>query len=103
MGIFSKPEVIFLKDSSDSNDYLAKLEELKSKAIGDVEKEIQKEIVIVEAGIFGKENIMFELKNSNMDMVVLRDIYIETEDDRVGKQFYGCSNYPKCRYILNIE
>lgn len=21
----------------------------------------------------------------------------------VGKQFYGCSNYPKCKYILNID
>ena len=20
-----------------------------------------------------------------------------------GKQFYGCSNYPSCRYIRNIE
>lgn len=82
MGIFSKPEVIFLKTSSDSKNYLEKLEELKTKATGDVEKEIQKEIAITKAGIFGEENIMFELKNSNMDMAVLRDIYIETEDGR---------------------
>ena len=23
--------------------------------------------------------------------------------DRAGKQFYGCSNYPKCRAIFNID
>ena len=23
--------------------------------------------------------------------------------DNVGKQFYGCSNYPKCKYTRNIE
>lgn len=22
---------------------------------------------------------------------------------RAGKQFYGCSNYPKCRYLQNID
>ncbi|MFQ8583133.1 MAG: topoisomerase DNA-binding C4 zinc finger domain-containing protein [Holdemania massiliensis] len=23
--------------------------------------------------------------------------------DKAGNQFYGCSNYPKCRFIKNIE
>lgn len=23
--------------------------------------------------------------------------------DRIGKKFYGCSNFPKCRYVQNIE
>ena len=23
--------------------------------------------------------------------------------DRAGEQFYGCSRYPKCRSIINIE
>ena len=26
-----------------------------------------------------------------------------TKGDRAGKQFYGCSSFPKCRYIENIE
>ncbi len=28
---------------------------------------------------------------------------IATRGTRTGKQFYGCSNYPKCKYIKNIE
>lgn len=26
-----------------------------------------------------------------------------TKGSRAGKQFWGCSNYPKCRYVQNIE
>ncbi len=33
---------------------------------------------MVKAGIIGEDNILFELKNSGMDMVVLHDLYIES-------------------------
>ncbi len=82
MGLFSKPEVIILKESSDAKVYLEKLEGILPKAKGDLKDRIQKEIAITKAGIVGEENILFELKNSGMDMVVLHDIYIETKDGR---------------------
>ncbi len=41
MGLFSKPEVVFLKESSDATDYLHKLEELLPEASGEVKKQIQ--------------------------------------------------------------
>ena len=25
-----------------------------------------------------------------------------TKGDNAGKQFYGCTNYPKCKYIQNL-
>lgn len=80
MGIFSKPEVIILKESSDAKIYLDKLEELLPNTDSELHKKIQKEIAITKAGIAGEENVLFELKNSNMDMVILQDIYLETED-----------------------
>ena len=80
MGLFSKAEVIILKETSDADIYLKKLEELLPRAQKGIKEKIQKEIAITKAGIIGEENILFELKNSNMDMVVLRDIYIETKD-----------------------
>ncbi len=82
MGLFSKPEVVFLKESSDATDYLHKLEELLPEANGEVKKQIQKEIAITKAGIAGEDNIAFELRNSGMDMFVLRDIFLRTEDGR---------------------
>lgn len=82
MGLFSKPEIVILKESSDAKIYLKKLEDILPKAKGDLKDRIQKEIAITKAGIVGEENILFELKNSGMDMVVLHDIYIETQDGR---------------------
>lgn len=81
-GIFSKPEVTILKEGSDTKVYLEKLENLLTMAEGEIKTKIQKEIAIVKAGITGEENILFELKNSDMDLVVLQDIYIETQDGR---------------------
>lgn len=82
MELFKKPEVTILKESNCNRVYLEKLEGLLIKAHGDVKDKIQKERAIAKAGILGEDNILFELKNSNMDMVVLHDIYIETEDGR---------------------
>lgn len=70
MGIFSKPEVIILKESNDAKEHLDKLESLLPKANKDVKDKIQKEIAVTKAGIAGEDNIMFELKHSNMDMVL---------------------------------
>ena len=76
MGIFSKPEVIILKESNSAKEYLELLEELLPKASEEIKSKIEKEIIIIKAGIAGENNILFELKNSNMDMYVLQDIYI---------------------------
>ena len=84
MGIFSKPEVIILKESNAAKDHLDKLESLLPKANKDVKDAIQKEIAVTKAGIVGEDNIMFELKHSNMDMVVLHDINLETKSGLIS-------------------
>lgn len=84
MSIFEKPEVIILKETSDSKLYLGKLQELR-KTISDDTKiadKIDREIAITEAGIYGENSILFELKNSGMNLVVIHDLFIKTEDDR---------------------
>lgn len=84
MGLFSKPEVVVLKESSDARDYLSKLEDLQKKVApkSKLAKLIEKEVALTKAGIVGEDAIMYELKNSGMDLVVLHDIYIETSDGR---------------------
>ena len=79
MGWFSKPEVVILKETSDAEEYLLQLENRAKEAKGETAKRIAKEITNVKAGISGEKNILFELKNSGMDMVVLHDIYLESE------------------------
>ena len=79
MGLLDKPEVIILKESSDAKVYLEKLEALKEKVNDKPElaQKIEKEIIVTKAGIIGEEQILFELRNSGMDLVVIHDLYIE--------------------------
>ena len=74
MGLFHKPEVVILKESCDSIDYLEKLQKLRSKISDNstITEKIDKEIAITEAGIYGENSVLFELKNSGIDLVVLR-------------------------------
>ena len=111
MGLFSKPEVVILKDSCDSKEYLAKLEELRSTVPDSsvVAEKIDKEIAVTEAGIFGEDSVLFELKNSGMNLVVIRDLYIITSDGRSAQiDFYVITPYAdviiECKNLFgNIE
>ena len=81
MGIFTKTiGPVFLKETSDMDAYIAKLQDLLPKAEGDNISLIQKQINIATAGKYGESNIAFELKNSGMDMYILHDIYLEYGD-----------------------
>ena len=102
MGIFTKPEVVILKGTSDAQAYLEKLELLQKKAEGTALEQIQKEIAITKAGIQGEENILFELKNSNMDMYVLQDIYLETGDG-LGAQIDFIVVTAKLNFIIECK
>lgn len=81
MGIFSKDiGPVFLKDASDADAYIAKLQDLLLKAKGETANRIQEQLNIANYGRQGESNIAFELKNSGMDMYILHDIYLEYGD-----------------------
>lgn len=102
MGLFRKAEVEILKESNNAREYLEKLEVLSTKVQGDLKDEIMKEIAITKAGIFGEENILFELKNSDIDMYVLQDIYIENEKGD-GAQVDFIVVTPKITFIIECK
>lgn len=80
MGLFDKiKEPVFLKESSSAKDQLTALQVLRGQSSGELLKKIEQEIKIVEAGIYGEEQIMFELKNSHMPMAVLHDLFLEAD------------------------
>lgn len=79
MGLFSKKiGPVFLKETSDTEVFIAKMEELQKKADNQTAKKIEKQINLAKYGKSGEDNIAFELKNSGMDMYILHDIYLET-------------------------
>jgi len=81
MGIFKKKiGPVFLKENSDAEAYVEKLKVLGEKAQGPLKQEIEKQIAYAQYGLIGESNIAFELKNSNMDMYILHDIYLECDD-----------------------
>lgn len=102
MGLFSTPEVVIAKESRNAKEYLRQLEELSEKAAGENAKKIAKEIAMVKAGIIGEDNILFELKNSGMDMVVLHDLYIESVSG-ASAQIDFLVLTPKINFVLECK
>lgn len=68
---------VFLKENSDALQLIEQLETLLLQASGDTKNEIEKQIKVANYGELGENNVAFELKNSGMDMYILRDIYLE--------------------------
>lgn len=80
MGLFSTPkEPVFLKEDSSALKHIECLKELYNQVNDEGKTEIENEIKLLEAGLYGENQIIFELKNSHIPMVVLHDIYLEYE------------------------
>ncbi|WP_158588975.1 nuclease-related domain-containing protein [Butyrivibrio sp. XB500-5] len=111
MGLFSKPEVVVLKDTCDSREFLYKLQKLRASVpdSSHAAEKIDKEIAVTEAGIYGEDSILFELKNSGMNLVVIRDLFIQTQNGRTAQiDFFVITPYAnviiECKNLFgNIE
>ena len=68
---------VFLKETSDATNVIEQLEALLPQASSDMREEIEKQIKVTTYGEMGENNVAFELKNSGMEMYILRDIYLE--------------------------
>lgn len=78
MNLFAKQsEPVLYKDNNTAQIKLEKLKELTKYADESQLKAIEKDIKITEAGIYGENQILFELKNSHIPMLILHDIYLE--------------------------
>ncbi len=77
MGFFDKiTDPVFMKDDSEAEKQLAALKEIQNQLLEENEI-LEREIKLVEAGIFGEKQIRFELENSHFPMYVLHDLYLE--------------------------
>lgn len=78
MELFKKQiGVVFLKQESDAQYFIDKMDELYQKAQGELKKKIKQQRDLAWYGKKGEDNVAFELKNSGIDMYVLRDVYLE--------------------------
>ncbi len=79
MGFFNSfRDTIFLKEDSTLERQINELLEIKDK-VKDKDS-IDRDIKLLEMGLYGEKEIAFELKNANIGMYVLHDITIVHED-----------------------
>lgn len=86
MVLFEKfTDTVFLKEENGLEQQLNKLKSMKDKV---VEKEkLEKDIKMLEYGIRGENEIVFELKNANIGMYVLHDVMIQCGDIKAQIDF----------------
>lgn len=79
MESISKP--VFIKEFSKENQQIEDLEKIMA-TLEDGEKKdrIGKDISYLKQGIFGEQNVFFELKNANIPLLCLHDIRLEYEE-----------------------
>lgn len=71
-------ETIFLKETSDLQDKYDALEKLNSEYPNN--EELLSELYIVKKGLYGENEIAYQLKKANIGMYVLRDIKLRYKD-----------------------
>lgn len=78
-------DTIFLKDDSSLEKQINELKELRDKIKDN--REIDKDIKLLELGLQGEKEIDYELKNANLGMYVLHDVNIVYEDYKAQIDF----------------
>lgn len=92
---------VFLKEDSDTEQFIEKMTALSAEAEGPLKQEIEKQIKIASYGLAGEQNIIYELKNSDIDMLILHDLYFEYEDMQAQIDFMIFTR--KRKYIIECK
>lgn len=104
MGIFSKKEVVFLKNSNAAEEQLQELQNIREHY--DLSKQdedrIDRDILLVKAGIEGEKRILFELENADMNLVVLHDLCLKNKAGQTAQiDFFLIT--PRFRILLECK
>lgn len=100
LDIFDKfRDVIILKEDCELERNIKYLEELKSKNPDN--KNINQQLYMAQKGLAGENEIIYQLKKSNIGMYVLHDINIEYEDLKAQIDFIVIT--PWCCYFIECK
>lgn len=77
MTLFGNSTPVVLKEGSRAQEQLVALEAMRGTLPAAAEKQLEADIRAVKAGIAGENQVLYELKNSHMDMYVLQDLFLE--------------------------
>lgn len=79
MALFATPKPVVLKEGSTAEEQLRQMEAAKGTFSPRAEARLEKDLRLVRAGIDGERRILYELKNSHMDIFILQDLFLEHE------------------------
>lgn len=79
MALFGSPKPVVLKEGSAAEEQLRQMEDAKGTLGPRAEARLEKDLRLVRAGIDGERRILYELKNSHMDMFILQDLSWSTK------------------------
>jgi len=79
MALFGSPKPVVLKEGSTAEEQLRQMEDAKGTLGPRAEARLEKDLRLVRAGIDGERRILYELKNSHMDIFILQDLFLEHE------------------------
>ena len=68
---------VVVKEGSDAECFIEKMRILSAKSSGKLKEKIDNRIVAAEAGLYGERQVVYELKNSGVDMLIAHDVNIE--------------------------
>ncbi|MEG0377280.1 MAG: NERD domain-containing protein [Eubacterium sp.] len=78
-GVKPLNSLVFLKEEGDLSCQREKLQAFLETAADSVKPLVEKDIKLLEYGIYGENQLAYELRNSHMPMVVIHDLNIEHE------------------------
>ena len=67
-------EPIIVKESNEASKQLLEMTSFRNELNAEGQELIDDEIRLIQAGIYGEDSILYELKNSHLPIVVLRDL-----------------------------
>ena len=79
MALFSKKEPVFVKKSSSAEQQIEQMKALLNHIADSSLQRLERDIKITEAGIYGENQVAFELTNSHLPICVLHDLRLEYE------------------------
>ncbi len=96
---------IFLKEGKEEENsikkQLANLQALLTECPDNIKPLIEEEIRTLNSGIYGEEQISYELKNSHIPMIVLNDLFIEYKELTAQIDYYVITRY--CNIIIECK
>lgn len=101
MALFEKLQPTVLKETSEAQTQLDKLNEILPKASPSVQEVIQQDISLCEMGIYGENKILFELKNSHMPIYIIHDLFLRSGDLTAQIDFLVIGQ--KCNYVIESK